>query len=1345
MAQVTEAIALGAPTIRTDSTRRQLSWLHLRNIPPVSFALLADDRITTAGLQFFLIRLPGSGHASYEVNMTIVGTSRIPDLHEALERSNMAFRLYVAGLDNGPSVVIPGPTSDNVLPADRDTTEPYTWHLRLESATEAMDAFFTAVQGLSTVQRGAITLEASFDDGREQHEVYGGMQAHVRVTGQALRSRQNQIYGAQEVGLEIRGNMDHGATPSRAITTGSVANEKVIGMYVYRASNYQVDAGQEVNPPGESNNMFEWITSFRETLALDEVDTISIDVKRGSPWHLNDTIDYHDRIVVARDSTGNGVADVWRCYRVRNITTGTGDTASMRIEAWSIDQDLSDYLWAWQPGPEGAVSRTFDFVAYRLRDVLQELFTNDVLPDVFKLAYVDPTIADVEISPLVQDATIKEVLDTIRNELTLLDYTLEWEHVYDHATGDVSFSFLEERGRSEMELNAGQADPTLRVLAGPSGRLADDVGTRINASTENIQDDYVSRMIPRGGTAEEPVSIGGIAWDVVSRTYDSVLGRTALTLEDGAIQVIAQYTPSVGVPGRWAVRTAEGTYADIVVTTRTPPRIVVDDNVTTATVVFVESLGRSRYREVDYIREPTGEGEQGVVMRKEDFPDVSPYANLFEEQGGSGDMSSWPGSLPTGLQLHKNNADDPDAQVSPNVLRQYIAHGRRSARVECVKAGTGVKVDVVFASDALNPYASAYAVLQVERGRVRMYLEDAAGTLFPAANEPQHDGVAEVTQALALEGHEVAPGVTTIYIEGQDDDTVFYLDALSVTQSPTHWPYSPHMGAKALYVAAGGWMRLNGGVRPITSQVKYIDLRFVGETIEPLRVGSWVTYKDMYATNSRTWGLELVGRVERLENSDDGSPVDGGFLRMATIGRQRPSIVFGRGGFVRPTLPRRGITVPSVAPTGTIPLPAKCPATVTPSLTETKVTGIVTQPEGDSLIVRFEPTDSVGAVLWFLKPVNTGEVDLNRLPEEHQPEPPTNEEWDTALENGQYLNIVDPTEETPIHIMVEPELGITYVVFLLPVGEPIEETDSDVVLLDTGEVITATFINRRSFALSQIRLAFEASEIFISARATDDDRLELCAIIAANISGGSGLVDGVSLYGFLFGGSTTRLFGFLQPADEWDAGLGPSFDIETPDGGWVTRGLLDDFFIDRDTIKLSLRAWRGTSTNRQYIPNATATREFQSSTSWDAIREALLQVMVSSQDLTWAYARIHVYGDPPLTTELNAATVQFPWSDGGLVMQGSTYVLTDPLPVSTIRFTPPSAETAGRTALWGANCRLSSTDQRTDLRELNHFPEISIRGTDQWGNAIEWDRVFLTTSYEVYDVQADGSVQRIHT
>lgn len=708
--------------------------------------------------------------------------------------------------------------------------------------------------------------------------------------------------------------------------------ERIIAINVYEANSYSVREEAQVKPKAaEHGNLYPGvITDYKETLTLDELDALQLSISTGSPWHTEQVLSVNDRVVVHFDTTGDGTADLHRCYRIRNLAVGTGEESSLTLQCWSIDGDLRRYLWAYKLGEKDpTLRRNFDYIGFTLNQVLGEIFNGVGLPAAIRLGTVAPEITNLEINPHINGNTYTEVLGIIRDRM-LEDHgkSFEYEHVYDHSKGTITFNFVEYRG--------GDTDHSKRVIRAP-GIATEYLSNRKNAVVTNVQDDYVSRLIPTAGNPDdEEINVAQIEWACLA--CEVVDTQVVITPESGLIGFVDQFKGhTLFQGGSNQFRVDSNTLHTLTVT---PLNTVFLTDSPFKIAVQVEDVGLVW---LDYVKKPEDEEELGVVYQKQNFR-VTPYENLFRKSGGSADISEWESGFPKGFGVIEIEEVAPT--ITENTERKYISNGTRSMRVQAPKKGMGVRASVRLEPTDLHPYCSVDCVMQVESGSVRMFIIDSVGERFPPTNEKQHDGRGTVTFALRLEGAELAAGIAHVWIEAKEDETDFYVDSLSVTQSHTAWTNTALMGPKALWKTAVQWMQKDGGRKPLTTNVQFVDLTYLSDVANPITVGSHVRLEDLPGEDGLP-KLFLEGRVQSID-SGPFMPISGVFQRVATIGRQRNTIIqtlAAGAGITQKHIP--------VAPTSNLPL----------SLSAYAWYGLTHQEDGTfRLFVRWQGGDTVGSI-----------------------------------------------------------------------------------------------------------------------------------------------------------------------------------------------------------------------------------------------------------------------------------------------------------------------------------------------------------------------------------------------
>ena len=659
--------------------------------------------------------------------------------------------------------------------------------------------------------------------------------------------------------------------------TGSIVSIKV-----YRALGYGFAVVDEINPLGLDNDVFKHIVGWKRISSINQVNRFHIDVVKGSPWHIQNVINLMDRLYVGIDTDDDGIEDTILAYRVDTINAGYGEATGYSIEAWGIDSDLNDYVYKHKLDPKSYVSRQREFDNRTVGSVLSEIFPGESssinLPSFFKLGAISDDITDELVDVYANNSTYFDIFAAIREQLEAQGKTFEYETTFNSVENKLYINFLQEKGWSASERTAGVYDADSRLITAPRGYDGTNAN-RILASVKNSKDDYVTRIIPIGGTDEElSIGISGVQWEVASTSVSG--NRTTIEFMDDCVPFNDMM---VGTEDGYTYHMDDGSNTYEILESEYPNTVVLDSAPSNTVSLSFVLVRDSDVVDIDYVQRPDSEPYQGIVYRKQEFNDIPAYANLFLDAGGDANMSPESG-LPNGIGDITGNET-----LSLTTAGIHVYNGTHSLKVVCPSVGDGVQTfDIDILPDSITPYFSATAAITIDVGRVRMYLLDNNGNKYPKANESQAEGTVAIQRGLVVGNREIPLGTAKLVIEAIMPNTVFYVDAIAITQGPP-LQYAPLMGPRALWMAAGQHLEAQGGARPLSTESKFIDLARLGITTQSkVEVGSWCRWQDSYNFDAGTYAVDLVGRIERVE---EGWPNFGAEpFRKVRIGRQRPVI-----------------------------------------------------------------------------------------------------------------------------------------------------------------------------------------------------------------------------------------------------------------------------------------------------------------------------------------------------------------------------------------------------------------------------------------------------------------------
>lgn len=554
----------------------------IRNLPRIEIipALQADPNINVYFAGIDIRRTLVSLELSDDPNR---GTSlKREDLSDAWEQNLRAIRVEAGG----HTVWIPGPNSSAAKRAD--LTEPYSWNVDTEHSNHISD-FITEWDRLTTEQKRATVI--TFDDGipiptislassvtpnsRLRPEVAAPSRTISLASSVNPNSRLTPHIGnttelnfgsniIPQANVRILSNPEASQTNPILPTQDTQNYDNLVSVKVYKAATYGVDDNKDgQHPKNETNDLLQWIFSFREERVRDEADELRLEIYKGSPWHIENVIQARDRIVLRRATNPNNESgDVYRVYRVRSVSVGTGKQSTYSLIAWSIDVDFTTNLYKhFNTTPllgtdRGRSLRTHDFGEITVREALEAIFEEShSLPANFKLGYIAPQLEHLAVFPYFKNSDIADCIGIINKELTRHEKSVEYEIVYFHVAkdgrdaGDIVFEFIESRGASDRErkeaetwedgkdidgeTNPFKLDIAKRMIVAPH----EDAGepNRIGATIQNLQDDYVSRVVPYITDEGTEIGVAGTVWDVESAAYDSGKDETVVVLEENCI------------------------------------------------------------------------------------------------------------------------------------------------------------------------------------------------------------------------------------------------------------------------------------------------------------------------------------------------------------------------------------------------------------------------------------------------------------------------------------------------------------------------------------------------------------------------------------------------------------------------------------------------------------------------------------------------------------------------------------------------------------------------------------------------------------------------------------------
>ncbi len=689
---------------------------------------------------------------------------------------------------------------------------------------------------------------------------------------------------------------------------------------VFEAQTYGVDPANEVQDATGSNDLWPCVKSWNRRGEVGQPETLTLELFQGCEWHVKRLLKGGMRLHLIYGDDDPGPATEIP-YRVMAGDLGTGSASAFTVQAERIDGELSGMLFRYVLAPGLEASYLWPFSRRTVAETLAILFDTDYGINGFHvLGTVASDFDDLEIAIYANGSSIFQMIQAA-SEAVVKDHglTLEYEVVYSRSGGTFTYNFYTEQGWSDAERTAGVPDPDSRPIEASRGkshlRLEGEVTTGdasdATLSTDNrlftrlseSMEDYFSRLVPFGGEDEASlISMGAIVWESALIFLDNPsAGYATVRFQDDLVYMEDVYAPNPAVE-HYLYGVRSGGLFEIY-GSNTPDELVIFGNPLSEVALtppgenpkwrILGAAGASKNgvgSPVTYVYHPAAEAEAPKVERVAWLRDVSPYPNLFEDLiGGDGSMSTYSGGVASGMSALGS------AVLSETTDEQRVTEGTRAQTVEA-DTGAGIQTDAFdFTPTALDPYVSAHARLTVESGRCVMYFEDAGGIRYPDPDtEKAYEAASELTMELGIGGllPDLAAGAysvsLTLKIVATEDNTLFHLDTLAITQSSGVWPYSPRMGPKGLYFAAAEMLKRDGGVQTPEFETRFLDISYFDSTnYARVHPGSWCRLRDMWDAASEAYGLDLEARAMVVESGGPGPEGHGTPYRRAQFARAR--------------------------------------------------------------------------------------------------------------------------------------------------------------------------------------------------------------------------------------------------------------------------------------------------------------------------------------------------------------------------------------------------------------------------------------------------------------------------
>ena len=238
----------------------------------------------------------------------------------------------------------------------------------------------------------------------------------------------------------------------------------------------------------------------------------------------------------------------------------------------------------------------------------------------------------------------------------------------------------------------------------------------------------------------------------------------------------------------------------------------------------------------------------GKVERRITEEDLGPHDNLLQ----NADLSLWDGNNPASW------VNSPQSTLTRST--DVADYGTASAKIEA-NSGAWIAQTVDYLPDKRFPYLSFWIAVRVEQGQIRLEVIDSDGKRLPRG-ERAISTVDEI-RGLSVEGEKAAPGPLTLRVVAEEDDTIFYLDGATLTDSATHYQLT-EMGPKALWKRAARMLQEEGGLQADAFTASIWD------TGQDIQLGDQVEVTDKDgADSSFTFESRVVEITEHID--EDGT------------------------------------------------------------------------------------------------------------------------------------------------------------------------------------------------------------------------------------------------------------------------------------------------------------------------------------------------------------------------------------------------------------------------------------------------------------------------------------------
>jgi len=494
----------------------------------------------------------------------------------------------------------------------------------------------------------------------------------------------------------------------------------------------------------------------------------------------------------------------------------------------------------------GHIMFNIPFYSVRVDRLLQLILSADYnAPSNFQLGTIAGSIEGKIISIQSNNLSHLEVLQKVCEEVGC-----EWEAVYD--SGSYKINVVE-----TGEVGGGSSEAPDRVIG-----MGGDYGNRIKLSKIAQQESFYSRIVPVGGADNEAFNIQDAIWNIETSTVNG--SETDLTFQRNCI--VKNGYPNLPYFGS----KEEGFYP--VVSTETPNKVTVSGDASALSEGYFALNGNGK--KSAYIEDPEAVNEIGVNELSYRRTDVTPFNNLLEDSGVSVDFSEMDGSVPKGTQVIGSPTV---TQVTDRSLSEF---GEKAVRIQG-DADEGIEAfDIDIKSNSDRPYFSFWVAGRVESGGYKIELVDSQGAIYPDSDSAI--STATTTTGIMVSGIEPAEGFAKLRIVLTTENSSVILDAWTLVNSPTAYPYSNLMGARSLFIEASKELKSIASNFGKIYDVEFYDPTHDNPNQKLVEIGSHVTVKDEYKNGS--FALDFTARVIELSYEETSEGIKKAKARLAQKG-----------------------------------------------------------------------------------------------------------------------------------------------------------------------------------------------------------------------------------------------------------------------------------------------------------------------------------------------------------------------------------------------------------------------------------------------------------------------------